>query len=101
MWSGARPLSATAAPQAAYRKTSLRTLRNTSATARVVRQLAGKATCCKLAEVRRRPPRHRQALRLQAHRVAAQLTGALTRAIPPKVIDSSAAVFRKPVRRAR
>ena len=34
-------------------------------------------------------------------RVAAQLTGALTRAIPHKLIDSSAAVFRKPVRRAR
>ena len=91
----------TAALQVECRKTSLRTLRNTSATARVVRQLAGKATCCKLAGVQRQPPRHRQALRLQVHRVAAQLTGALIRAIPRNLIDSSAAVFRKHVRRAR
>ena len=51
--------------------------------------------------VRRRPPRPTATLRLHLHRVAAQLTGALTRAIPPNLIDSSAAVFRKPVRRAR
>ena len=44
--------------------------------------------------------RRRQRQRQQVHPVAAQSTGALTRAIRHRLIGSSAAVFRKPVQRA-
>ena len=83
IWGAAAP--ATAAPQAECRKTPLRTLRNTSATARVARRLAGKATRCKLAEVRRQPPRHRQALRLQVHPGGCTVNGSLDPSDPTQI----------------
>jgi hypothetical protein len=55
MWSGARSLSATAAPQVGCRKT-LPPLTSTSATAQVAPLLAAKAISCKPAVRRRRLP---------------------------------------------